>query len=121
MSRGVVLLVEDQPLVMLTIQANLEDAGWTVVPASDGNEAIDFLNGSTTSLVALVTDIQLGYGGLNGWGLAEAARATRSELPVIYMTADSADMSGMAVSGSMVLQKPGVFRELLTAIDQLTA
>lgn len=52
---------------------------------------------------------------------AEAARARQAELPVIYMTADSADMAGCAVSGSKVLQKPGVFRELLTAIDQLTA
>ena len=118
MSRGVVLLVEDEPLVMLTLQANLEDAGWTVVSAIDGSEAIDILDGSAASFAALVTDIRLGEG-MTGWSVAEMARAMRAELPVIYITADSADRAEQAVPGSMVLQKPGVVRELISAIDQL--
>jgi DNA-binding response OmpR family regulator len=45
--------------------------------------------------------------GPDGWRLARQARERRPDLPVLYVTGDSAcDWSVQGVSGSAVLQKP---------------
>ena len=102
----VLLLVEDEPLVALAIQDALEVAGYSVIMADDGHTGAAALESRIGEVAGLITDIRLGCGP-DGWRLARQARERRPDLPVLYVTGDSAcDWSVQGVSGSAVLQKP---------------
>jgi CheY-like chemotaxis protein len=115
----VVLLVEDEPLVLLVAQDALEAGGYTVLPVQLASEALDVLDTRITELSGLVTDIRL-PGAPDGWEIARHARELRSDLPIVYTTADSAaDWSAKGVPNSVVVQKPYAGAQLLTAISTL--
>jgi DNA-binding response OmpR family regulator len=67
----------------------------------------------------LITDIQLGTGP-NGWEVGRRAREVVPGLPVVYMSGDSAhDWTAQGVPESVMLQKPFVIAQLVTAITTL--
>ncbi|MGU9981185.1 hypothetical protein ACJ4V0_14200, partial [Phreatobacter sp. HK31-P] len=71
-------------------------------------------------ILALVTDIDLGVTGANGWDIAEKARNGKPELPVIYMTGASADeWASRGVPRSILLPKPFAMAQVIRAIVQL--
>jgi CheY-like chemotaxis protein len=114
-----VLLVEDEPLVLLSTQDTLEGGGYTVVTAGDGEEAMALLDARSEELAGLVTDVRMGDGP-SGWDVARHARELKPNLPVVYATADSAqDWSAQGVPKSLVVQKPYAPAQLLTAISTL--
>ena len=119
MPEPVVLLVEDEPLVLLVAQDALEAGGYTVLPVQISSEALDVLDSRIGELSGLVTDIRL-PGGPDGWEIARHARELRPDLPVVYTTADSAaDWPVNGVPNSVVVQKPYAGAQLLTAISTL--
>ena len=119
MPEPVILLVEDEPLVLLVAQDALEAGGYTVVPVQLSSEAMGVLDSRISELSGLVTDIRL-PGGRDGWEIARHARELRSDLPIVYTTADStADWSVKGVPKSVVVQKPYAGAQLLTAISTL--
>src|SRR4051812_25563929 len=115
----VVLLVEDEPLILLVAQDALEAGGYTVLPVQLSSEALNTLDSRFEELSGLVTDIRL-PGGSDGWEIARRARELRSDLPVVYTTGDSAaDWPVQGVPNSVVVQKPYAGAQLLTAISTL--
>ena len=119
MPEPVVLLVEDEPLVLLLAQDALEAGGYTVLPVQLSSEALDVLDRRGAELSGLVTDIRL-PGGADGWEVARHARELRADLPIVYTTADSAgDWPAKGVPNSVVVQKPYAGAQLLTAISTL--
>jgi DNA-binding response OmpR family regulator len=113
------LLVEDEPLVALAMQDALEEAGYRVLMAEDGHTGTALLAENVQKASALITDIRLG-GGPDGWMLAREARASCPDLPVLYVTGDSAQDWGIqGVSGSTILQKPFVPDRMLTELRDL--
>jgi CheY-like chemotaxis protein len=115
----VVLLVEDEPLILLVAQDALEAGGYTVLPVQLSSEALNTLHTHIDDLSGLVTDIRL-PGGPDGWEIARRARELRSDLPVVYTTGDSAaDWPVQGVPNSVVVQKPYAGAQLLTAISTL--
>lgn len=119
MPEPVILLVEDEPLVLLVAQDALEAGGYTVLPVQLSCEALNVLDSRIAELSGLVTDIRL-PGGPDGWELARRAREQRSDLPIVYTTADSAaDWPVKGVPNSVVVQKPFAGAQLLTAISTL--
>jgi len=112
-----VLLVEDEAVLLLHLEDVLEEAGFAVASASDGQQAIDLIAAWNQEYVGLITDIRLGQG-QDGWEVAREARKRNPSIAVIYMTADSAaDWSVRGVPNSQVLQKPFVDIQLLTALS----
>ena len=75
------LLVEDDPLVRLTLTEGLTDAGFEVLEAEDAESGLALL-ATRPDISALLTDINLP--GADGFALAHAARVLRPRLPVIY-------------------------------------
>jgi CheY-like chemotaxis protein len=119
MPEPIILLVEDEPLVLLVAQDALEAGGFTVIPSQLASEALSLLDERGTELSGLVTDIRL-PGGANGWEIARHARELRADMPVVYTTADSADeWPAQGVPKSVVVQKPYAGAQLLTAISSL--
>ena len=112
-------MVEDEPLVLLVAQDALQAGGFAVVPVQLSSEALSVLDERIAELSGLVTDIRL-PGGADGWDIARHARELRSNLPVVYTTADSAsEWPAQGVPNSVVLQKPYAPAQLLTAISAL--
>jgi DNA-binding response OmpR family regulator len=116
---NLLLVVEDEPLIALAMQDALEDAGYRVLLAEDGHTGVALLSESVQEASGLITDIRLGVGP-DGWVLAREARATRPDLPVLYVTGDSAhEWRTQGVSGSTILQKPFVPTRMLSELRSL--
>jgi DNA-binding response OmpR family regulator len=72
------------------------------------------------ALDALVTDIRLPQ--VDGWEIARRAREVHPELPVIYMSGDSAaEHRDHGVTGSVMLLKPFALDELLVVLTSALA
>ena len=112
------LLVEDEPLISDMMQAALEDGGYTVITADDGDEAMNLIATRINEIAGLIPDIRLP--GANGWVIARHARYQKPELPVVYMTGDSGvDWAAEGVPKSLLLQKPFAAAQAITAISTL--
>jgi CheY-like chemotaxis protein len=115
----IILLVEDEPLVLLVAQDASESGGYTVLPVQLSSEALEVLDSRIAEVAGLVTDIRL-PGASDGWEIARHARELRADLPVVYTTADSAvNWPVKGVPNSVVVQKPYAAAQLLTAISTL--
>lgn len=116
-----VFVVEDEALIQDLLIDPLKDAGFEVLIASSGGEAIKLLEGQEAiSIRALVTDIQLGPSSPSGWKVARRARELHPEIPVVYVTGDSAhDWSSQGVPNSLLITKPFAPAQIVTAVSQL--
>lgn len=120
MSQSILLLlVEDEPLILVDTEDALVAGGYSVIAAGTADEAIAALNYSGGDLAGVITDIRLGSGP-TGWDVARHAREIHSNIPIVYATADSAsDWPIHGVPNSVVVQKPYAVAQLLTAISTL--
>jgi len=98
-----VLIVEDEYTVRLAIAWHLEEAGWRVLEAATAEQAIAIVR-SETPVDVLFTDIHLDSSGC-GWEVAEAFRAVRPDIAVLYASGNTRDRS-RCVSGSLFFDKP---------------
>ena len=79
-----VLVVDDEELVRILVVEVLEELGYVTYEAGDAASSLNTLK-SSARIDLLVTDIGL-PGGMNGRQLADAARALRPELKVLFIT-----------------------------------
>lgn len=101
--RPTILIVEDEFLVREIAVVEFQDAGYDVLEAGDGNQALGLLDQHAT-IDLLFTDIRL-PGQIDGWEIAARARELRPSLPVIYATGFSADTLQL-VPGGRFFKKP---------------
>ena len=80
----VVLVIDDEPTVRMLISELLADLGYAVIEAPDGPAGLKVLD-SNARIDLLITDVGL-PGGMNGRQVADAARATRPDLKVLFIT-----------------------------------
>ena len=115
-----VLIVDDEPTVRLLVTEVLEDLGYTAIEAADGATGLKVLQ-SDVRIDLLVTDVGL-PGGMNGRQVADAARVTRPDLKVLFITgyAENAVLgNGHLEPGMEVLTKPFVMEALASRIKTL--
>ena len=72
-----VMVLEDEASIRSFIVINLRRAGYEVVEAETGEEALDKLHANPDTLVALL-DVMLP--GLDGWGVCRAIRAESAKM-----------------------------------------
>ncbi|WP_257168312.1 PAS domain-containing protein [Bradyrhizobium sp. SRS-191] len=102
-----ILVVDDEPTVRMLVIEVLDERGYAVIEAKDGPSGLAALQ-SNARIDLLITDVGL-PGGMNGRQLADAARATRTDLKVLFITgyAENAILnSGQLAPGMQVLTKP---------------
>jgi CheY-like chemotaxis protein len=114
----VVLVIEDEFFLRMNIVSCLQEAGYAVVEAATGEEAIALCN-SDTSIDVVFTDVNLG-GYASGWDVAECFRKVRPDVPVVYTSGRSLD-AGRCVGGSTFVPKPYDESDILKACQRLTA
>ena len=116
-----VLVVDDEPSVRMLVTEVLEELGYVPVEASDGPAGLRMLQ-SDMRVDLLVTDVGL-PGGINGRQLADAARTTRPDLKVLFITgyAENAIIGNGHLAPNMgVLTKPFVMETLARRIIEMT-
>ena len=102
-----VLVVDDEPTVRMLVTDILEELGFTAIEACDSAAGLKVLQ-SDVRIDLLVTDVGL-PGGMNGRQMAEAARVSRPDLKVLFITgyAENAVLgNGQLAPGMAVLTKP---------------
>jgi len=105
-SAPVLLYVEDEAIIQLMMKTILEDAGFELIVAGNGEEALDLLETEKRRITALVTDVNLGTGP-TGWNVARRARMLIPRIPVIYASSASEhDWMMYGVPLSRLLSKP---------------
>jgi len=81
--RRTVLMVDDDPLVLVSTAAMLEDLGYTVVEAESGKQALELLGGGIPVDI-VITDYAMP--GMTGLQLAEELHKIRPRLGVLLAT-----------------------------------
>jgi len=102
-----ILVVDDEPTIRMLVMEVLDERGYAVIEAKDGPTGLAALQ-SNARIDLLITDVGL-PGGMNGRQLADAARATRPGLKILFITgyAENAILSsGQLAPGMQVLTKP---------------
>ena len=98
---------------------SLIEAGFEVIVAYKGADAIASFDNDPENIIALVSDIGLGRGP-TGWDVARHARSIRPEPPVIYMSGDgAADWPSMGVPNSIMIAKPFVMQQIIVGLGTL--
>jgi signal transduction histidine kinase/ActR/RegA family two-component response regulator len=114
-----VLVAEDEPEVLEIIQRTLQGMGCLVTPAVSGDDALRILQ-QDCDFDLLVTDIVM-PGEHMGTHLAQAVRAVKPDLPVIFMSgyANEAKAPGNGLRPEdLRLSKPVPRHELVAAVKQ---
>ncbi|MFE1603178.1 PAS domain-containing hybrid sensor histidine kinase/response regulator [Methylobacterium sp. ID0610] len=115
-----VLIVDDEPTVRMLVTEVLEDLGYIAIEAADSAEGLKVLQ-SDVRIDLLITDVGL-PGGMNGRQMADAGRATRPDLKVLFITGyaeNAAVGSGHLEPGMAVLTKPFVVETLGLRIREM--
>ena len=109
-----ILIVEDERDIREILSFNLERAGYRTVEASSAEQGIEKLTQST-SLILL--DVMLP--GMSGFEMASKIREEGSHIPIIFLTARSAEedvLSGFSSGGDDYIAKPFSRAELLARV-----
>ncbi len=111
-----VLVVEDETLVLFTLEAELSRAGFEVLMACDPESARGQLEENGAELDGLVVDLNLSSEE-NGFDVARRARAINPDVAVIYITGnDRAQWEDQGVENSVFFNKPILSSEVAEAL-----
>ncbi|MDB6129299.1 MAG: yycF 4 [Verrucomicrobiales bacterium] len=113
-----ILVVEDDPHILIGLEAVLTGEGFAVVPCRSGSQAIDLLNHHKPALVIL--DIMLP--GMSGYDVCKKIRAAKLSVPVLMLTAKSQEIDkviGLELGADDYVTKPFGVRELTARVHAL--
>jgi DNA-binding response OmpR family regulator len=114
MSGETILVVDDEPKIVKTVRAYLENAGFRVATAGEGQVALTVFRHEKPALVIL----DLGLPGMDGIDVARALRR-ESDVPIIMLTArvDETDkLIGLELGADDYVTKPFSPRELVARV-----
>ncbi|MFH1335710.1 MAG: response regulator [Candidatus Zixiibacteriota bacterium] len=113
-----VLVVDDEEIIRRTLRINLAQWGYEAEEASDGDQALEALDGKKVDL--LILDILMPK--KNGWEVLREVRSNPKtrEMPVIVLTAKNEDVDmfkGYELGASYYITKPFTKAQLLYGIQ----
>jgi PAS domain S-box-containing protein len=111
----VLLLVEDEPALRKLSTQVLEGAGFRVIAASDGDEALEKLKTLTRGPEVLVTDVMMPK--MTGRELAMLVKDLHPRTRVLFVSGFSPE--GLIPAGEAFLHKPFTVKQLLSAVRAL--
>jgi CheY-like chemotaxis protein len=111
--RGTILVADDNLDILGFARVFLEIAGYTVITAADGEEALRFYEKYRSSIVLLLTDVVMPN--INGIELADRVRGMDAELPVLLMSGQA----GCDHPGLECVAKPFRPAELIETVSRM--
>ena len=118
-----ILVVEDEAAVREVAATMLQELGYRVVEAADGEEALRLFGQHGPSIDLVLTDVVLS-GRVRGRDIADQIAALRPGLPVLYMsgyTENSIVHHGRLDPGVALLAKPFSRTQLARKVSELLA
>jgi CheY-like chemotaxis protein len=115
-----VLLVEDEQLVREPAQRILESCGYTVLAASDAEEALAIVKERSGAIDLLITDVVMP--GRSGRELALEVAELRPSTRVLFMSGYSHDViehQGIVDEGVTLIEKPFAADDLLRRVREV--
>jgi len=112
-----ILVVDDEKIIVKGLKFNLEQEGYTVVTAFDGEEGLRLAHDESIDLILL--DLMLPK--MDGLSVCRAVRAF-SDVPIIMLTAKSDDIDkilGLEYGADDYITKPFVVREVTARIKAI--
>jgi len=113
-----ILLIEDEKKVSKFIKQGLEEEGFIVETAFNGEEG--FLKSADNKFSLIILDVMLPK--MDGFEVLEKIRANKNHTPVLMLTAKDAlsdKVTGLNLGADDYLTKPFAFEELLARIKSL--
>lgn len=112
-----VLIADDEPNIIISLEFLLEQAGYQVLVAHDGEEALEAIKRQTPDLVLL--DVMLPR--LSGFDVCQKIRENPDwqEMRVVMLTAKGREVEvskGLALGANAYITKPFSTQELLAEI-----
>ncbi|MDQ2106200.1 response regulator transcription factor [Azospirillum isscasi] len=112
-----ILVADDEPSIVLSLQVLLQKAGFAVRIARNGEEALESVAESTPDLILL--DAMMPR--RDGFDVCQSLRANPAyqSLPIIMLTAKSRDVErqkGMALGATDYITKPFSTRDLVITV-----
>ena len=121
-TRPTVLVAEDEAIVRGLVQRTLERAGYRVLAAADGEEALRLEAASDRPVDLLLTDMVMP--GMPGGELAQRVRATNPSTPVVFMSGFTTEAVpagfGIGPAGGL-LEKPFPMSALVERVEAALA
>ncbi len=120
MAKDTILVCDDEPHIVHVVAAKLRNAGFEVLTATDGQEALDIARQHVPSL--LITDYQMPY--LSGLELCARMRAEPElkNIPAIMLTARGFSINTTELDGTNIrelIPKPFSPREVLRIVQRV--
>jgi two-component system, OmpR family, alkaline phosphatase synthesis response regulator PhoP len=117
-----ILIAEDEPNIVISLEFLLKEAGYEVAVARDGSQALSLAGTLRPDLIVL--DVMLPA--LNGFDVCRRIRGSRvaKNTKVLMLTArgrESEVAKGMAAGADAYLTKPFATRELMKVVADLLA
>jgi CheY-like chemotaxis protein len=115
-----VLVVDDEPLIAMALEAALADAGYQVATAANGRQGLERLAEERVDVVLL--DMMMPV--MNGPAMlkAMAAKPELRDIPVIVLSSlPQAAIPAQTDGTAAILQKPYTANEVLKAIELVLA
>lgn len=111
-----ILVVEDNPLLLLDLCDQLTELGFSPLPATNAGAGAHLLD---KTIDALITDIELGAGP-DGLALARLAASTLPHLPVIIVSGGVQPTAAELPPGALFFPKPYRVETLVRALQNAT-
>lgn len=111
-----ILIVEDDPHILLGLEEVLKSEGFDVVSCNRGDSALDCVARSKPALILL--DVMLP--GLSGYDICKQLRSKQVTTPILMLTAKSQEIDkvvGLDLGADDYVTKPFGVRELLARIQ----
>lgn len=115
---SVVLVVEDEEAILLGLQENLKEAGYQVLTAQDGKQALEVARARRPDLILL--DVMIPE--VSGFEVCRKLRDTGATMPIIMLTArnDEFDkLHGFEMGADDYVTKPFSINELLARVKAI--
>src|SRR5512136_554049 len=113
-----VLIVEDDPTMLIALKDNFEFKGYKVFTAADGEKGLEAALNAKPDLIIL--DIMLPK--INGYEVCRLIRKEKLEMPIIMLTAkgeESDVVLGLNLGADDYVTKPFSIKELLARAEAL--
>ena len=115
-----ILIVDDEPNIVISIKYLMKHAGYEVVTAYDGQQALDYLAESTPALMIL--DVMMPN--KNGFEVCAEVRGDNrfADMPILMLTAkgSEAEMSrGVSLGADAYITKPFSTHDLVERVKAL--
>jgi DNA-binding response OmpR family regulator len=113
-----ILIVEDEPGILLSLKDELESEGYAVIQAEDGEKGLDAARTETPDLIIL--DVMMPV--MNGYDVCKQLRREGNSTPILMLTVKDKEIDkvlGLELGADDYVTKPFSLREVVARVKAI--